>query len=65
MGTTGSGIFGATRQDVSEIGFDDAFIYEEINQSPELRKIPMERLLKTDAHRLFEEWMHKVDRSTY
>lgn len=57
--------FGATRQDASDIGFDDAFIYEEINQPPDRRKIPMVRLLKNDVHRLFEEWMQKMDRSTY
>lgn len=57
--------YAASRLDASEIGFDDAFIYKELNQSPELRKIPMEQLLKNDVHRLFEEWMHKMDRSTY
>jgi guanine deaminase len=45
-----------TRAEAAQIGFDDAFIYEEIGRPPESRKIPAIRLLTEDSHSAFQEW---------
>ena len=57
--------FGSTRFDAAAIGFDDAFIYEEILKPPDGRKIPMLQLSNTQLSELFREWLEKSDRTGY
>jgi guanine deaminase len=57
--------YACTRHDASQAGFDDSFIYEEIQADINDRKIPMTQLGREDALRLFEEWMAKGDRVSY
>jgi tRNA(Arg) A34 adenosine deaminase TadA len=45
-----------TRKDAAAIGFDDAFIYDEIQQRPGNRAIPMIRMGKTAALNAFSLW---------
>jgi tRNA(Arg) A34 adenosine deaminase TadA len=54
-----------SRQDAASIGFDDAFIYEEINTSFERRKIPMIHIHHEEAIRAFELWQEKNDKTLY
>jgi guanine deaminase len=48
--------FGNTRQDAAEIGFDDAFIYDEIPIPFQDRKIPMIPLAREQALIAFDKW---------
>ena len=54
-----------TREDAAAIGFDDAFIYEEINQRIDKRKIPMVPADKTKAFEVFKLWNQKKDKIAY
>src|SRR5260370_27160478 len=49
-------VYAATRQEAAEAGFDDAFIYREINLAGEERKIPFVHLPVDNVRELFELW---------
>ena len=48
--------YGNTRVDASNIGFDDSFIYEEVNKPIEERCIKMEQVGYDSAKKAFEIW---------
>ena len=54
-----------TRQDAAGIHFDDAFIYHEVAQPVERRKIKMRQLLRAEALPVFKEWQAKGDKVRY
>jgi guanine deaminase len=49
-------IYGCTRYDAADIGFDDDFIYQEISIPPIERKIPLIAGYRDLAITLFKEW---------
>ena len=53
------------RKDAAEIGFDDDFIYKEIELAPQDRKKPSEILLRCEAIRAFKMWREKADKTEY
>lgn len=57
--------FANTRQDAASIGFDDAFIYEEINLPGAARRIPTRHLPSSEALHVFRAWAEKSDREMY
>jgi tRNA(Arg) A34 adenosine deaminase TadA len=57
--------YACTRHDAALIGFDDEFIYQEIDLVPTLRSISMEQIMRDDGLRVFEEWTRKEDRIDY
>jgi tRNA(Arg) A34 adenosine deaminase TadA len=57
--------FAATRKDAAAIGFDDEFIYEELQIEPDSRKIPMINVLNQRAVALFKKWDQKEDKEEY
>jgi guanine deaminase len=57
--------FACTREDAAAIGFDDQFIYEEIDKSLASRSIPMEQLLYSEALEVFRAWSLKPDKIKY
>ena len=57
--------FANTRIDASKIGFDDDFIYREVAQAPEFRKIPHFRLMTEGAQVAFKEWAASPDKVRY
>lgn len=57
--------FGNTRADAAAIGFDDAFIYEQIPLPPEQRAVKMRPLLRDAAQATFREWQAKPDKIDY
>lgn len=57
--------YGNDKHDAARIGFDDAFIYEEIDLKPQERKLASRRLLAEEAIRAFDEWMNKKDKVEY
>lgn len=58
-------VFAASRDDAAAIGFDDAFIYEQIPLPVAQRSIPTEQALQAEAVEVFKKWMQKPDRLQY
>jgi len=54
-----------TRKDAASIGFDDQFIYDEIDLPIEKRHIPIKRLLRKEALTVFGQWAKKEDKMDY
>ena len=54
-----------TRADAKAIGFDDAFIYDELVLPIERRAIPMDQLMRDEALATFDSWKHKTDKTHY
>lgn len=57
--------YGNDKHDAAGIGFDDAFIYEEIALKPEDRRLASSRLLPQEAIKAFEAWSLKEDKVEY
>ncbi|MFI5220100.1 MAG: nucleoside deaminase [Bacteroidia bacterium] len=57
--------FANTRSDAAEAGFDDAFIYDEINILPRDRKIKMVHAPDKEALRVFKSWTEKENKVKY
>ena len=57
--------YGNTRQDASDIGFDDNFIYEEFNKEYKSRKIPIIQKMEKEAMKAFTMWNNKTDKIEY
>ena len=57
--------FAATARDAAAAGFDDAFIYHQIETPHAKRAIPMVHLENDRAARPFEEWARNSDRIGY
>ncbi|MDE6003598.1 MAG: nucleoside deaminase [Prevotella sp.] len=53
------------RKDAARIGFDDDFIYQELELQPQYRKKPSEILMQAEARRAFDLWMQKTDKTEY
>lgn len=54
-----------TREDAAQTGFDDSFIYDQLNLPLDERKIPMIAMDKTSALAVFRQWLEKEDREQY
>jgi tRNA(Arg) A34 adenosine deaminase TadA len=54
-----------SRKDASEIGFDDSFIYDEINTDLNMRKIPILNIGREEAGNVFKKWKEKKDKKIY
>ena len=57
--------YACTKNDAAEAGFDDDFIYQEIEVNPADRKIPMLSLLREESLKAFELWKEKGDKEVY
>ena len=57
--------YAATREDAAGIGFDDQFIYEEIEKSFEHRQMKLVNLMRDEGLKVFENWMQKADKTEY
>lgn len=57
--------YAATREDAAKAGFDDDFIYQELDISPKERSIPMIPAERESALKLFVDWKHKEDKTVY
>ena len=57
--------FGSTKADAAAMGFDDHFIYDEIEKPLAERSIPMQPLLRTEALASFRAWEAHVSRTQY
>ena len=57
--------FANTKSDAAAIGFDDQFIYEEIELNYADRQLSTEQLLQEEALVAFKEWEQKTDKIEY
>ena len=57
--------YGGTAADAAAVGFDDAFIYDELKLPSEERRIPMIELQRTEALAIFQQWLAKSDKTPY
>ena len=57
--------YGNSKTDAKNIGFDDSFIYDEIDLSPENRRVQTEQKLRDQAIKAFEVWTLSVDKVCY
>lgn len=57
--------FGAEAGDAARAGFDDAFIYQQIDTVRGRRSIPLLPLMREEALECFREWEKKADRVPY
>ena len=57
--------FANTKNDAANIGFDDAFIYQEIEKPYSERSIPVETLMRNEAKEVFDLWLKKEDKIEY
>ena len=57
--------FACTHIDAAEAGFDDSFIYKEINITPSERKIPSYEIMREEGKKVFSNWISKSDKITY
>ena len=57
--------YACSHKDAAKSGFDDAFIYKEIDLDPQSRKINFEQIGENEARRAFEAWDSKEDKIRY
>jgi tRNA(Arg) A34 adenosine deaminase TadA len=54
-----------TKEDAAKIGFDDKFIYKELELNKNKRKVSAIQLLHKEALAVFEKWITKEDKIKY
>lgn len=54
-----------TKKDAQDIGFDDSFIYRQLELPEDKRLIPVVKLLRDEAVEAFEIWREKEDKTEY
>ena len=58
-------VFGCTQKDAANIGFDDAFLYQEISRPRSERTLPTDMCGRETALRSFHRWETKEDKIPY
>lgn len=54
-----------TKADAAEIGFDDQFIYEELDMPLDSRKLAIYQMMRDEANKVFQEWSTLADKVDY
>ena len=57
--------YAATHEDAAAIGFDDHFIYDEIERPIEERRIKSVNLMRDEGLKVFANWANKTDKTEY
>lgn len=57
--------FACTKVDAANAGFDDEFIYREIELTYDKRTIVFEQLMRNEAQLAFDKWKEKEDKKAY
>jgi guanine deaminase len=57
--------FAGSRTDAAGAGFDDEFLYQEMNLPLGRRRIFTEQVLRSEAVAVFQEWIQKSDKTPY
>ncbi len=58
-------VYANTRDEAASIGFDDAFLYDEMPKDPLKRALPTEQVSLDEARKVFELWRNKTDKIAY
>jgi tRNA(Arg) A34 adenosine deaminase TadA len=58
-------VYANTRDEAASIGFDDAFLYDEMPKDPLRRALPTEQVSLDEAREVFELWRNKTDKIAY
>lgn len=53
------------RTDAKNIGFDDSFIYDELEKPITKRSVPLIQIMQCEALKAFEAWKEKADKIEY
>nr|WP_199077268.1 nucleoside deaminase [Pedobacter sp. ASV19] len=54
-----------TKTDAGNIGFDDKFIYDELEKPMELRSLPIKQMMRDEALQAFKLWEQSTMRTDY
>ncbi len=54
-----------TKEDAAKVGFDDHFIYQELERPLGKRRLPIKQMMREEALRVFREWEEKTDKVQY
>jgi len=54
-----------TKADAAKIGFDDQFIYDELDLLISKRQLPITQIMRDEALIAFQEWTDKADKVEY
>jgi guanine deaminase len=57
--------FANSARDAAEIGFDDLYIYEQMDLAPGERSIPMTQIMRAEALEAFALWRKMSDKVAY
>lgn len=57
--------YACTREDAANIGFDDDFIYEELEKSNDKREMVLLNFMRDEALEIFRSWAAKGDKIKY
>lgn len=57
--------YAGTREDAASVGFDDQFIYDEIEKAMDERRMKIINLLRDEAIIVFQNWATKTDKIEY
>jgi len=57
--------YGNTKDDAAKVGFDDKFIYEELDRPLNKRTVPAINILQSEAGVAFKMWDEKTDKIEY
>lgn len=57
--------YACNRKDAAEIGFDDDFIYQQLDLTLDKRSIPMHQILREEGQDVFKQWRLKGDKTNY
>ena len=57
--------YAATREDAANVGFDDEFIYKEIEKNFEDRQMKLVNVLREEGLKVFKNWEVKMDKTKY
>lgn len=57
--------YAATKHDAADAGFDDSFIYEELDLPEDQKSIPLKNIEREAAREVFEKWKIKEDKIDY
>jgi len=57
--------YGSVAADAAQAGFDDSFIYREIEQPLSARKIPMVQMMHEQALAGFRAWVERPNKIPY
>jgi len=58
-------VYACSREDAAKVGFDDEFIYQELELHTSNRHIPTDQIMRQEALSAMEAWEKKQDKTHY